>query len=138
MTVMTKTMTTESSMHFSHNKPNDTPWRADGLRDLLAYICADEARFRILDLTGAFNAANAALPHMRRRGAGFIVNISSLAGANPFAGGGAYCASKAAVGAMTRSPKAASVSSGLPTGCHCLAPAGLRTSSYSWSSSMSK
>ena len=33
MTVMTKTMTTESSMHFSHNKPNDTPWRADGLRE---------------------------------------------------------------------------------------------------------
>ena len=32
----------------------------------------------------------------------------------------------------------ARVSGGLPTGCHCLAPAGLRTSSYSWSSSMSK
>ena len=37
MTVMTKTMTTESSMHFSHNKPNDTPWRADGLRDFFLY-----------------------------------------------------------------------------------------------------
>jgi quercetin dioxygenase-like cupin family protein len=37
MTVMTKTKATESSMHFSHNKPNDTPWRADGLRDFFLY-----------------------------------------------------------------------------------------------------
>src|SRR5437667_1833473 len=29
---------------------------AGGLRDLLAYICADEARYRILDLTPAFTA----------------------------------------------------------------------------------
>ena len=29
---------------------------AEGLRDLLAYICADENRFRMLDLTGAFTA----------------------------------------------------------------------------------
>jgi putative membrane-bound dehydrogenase-like protein len=29
---------------------------ADGLRDLLGYICADENRFRILDLTPAFTA----------------------------------------------------------------------------------
>jgi short-subunit dehydrogenase len=32
---------------------------------------------------------------MRRRGGGFIVNISSLAGKNAFTGGAAYCASKA-------------------------------------------
>jgi putative heme-binding domain-containing protein len=31
---------------------------ADGLRDLLAYLCADENRFRILDLTRAFTANN--------------------------------------------------------------------------------
>ena len=31
---------------------------AEGLRDLLAYLCADENRFRILDLTGAFTANN--------------------------------------------------------------------------------
>jgi mannose-6-phosphate isomerase-like protein (cupin superfamily) len=37
MTVMTKTKTTESSMHFSHNKPDDTPWRSDGLRDFFLY-----------------------------------------------------------------------------------------------------
>ena len=32
---------------------------AGGLRDLLAYICADEARYRILDLTPAFTANTA-------------------------------------------------------------------------------
>jgi len=31
---------------------------AEGLRDLLTYLCADEARFRILDLTGVFNVSN--------------------------------------------------------------------------------
>src|SRR5262249_4759571 len=53
------------------------------------------------NLTGAFNASHAALPHFRRRGAGFIVNISSLAGKNPFAGGAAYCASKAGLNAFS-------------------------------------
>lgn len=31
---------------------------ADGLRDLLQYLCADENRFRILDMTGVFTANN--------------------------------------------------------------------------------
>jgi NAD(P)-dependent dehydrogenase (short-subunit alcohol dehydrogenase family) len=47
------------------------------------------------NLSGVFYCTRAALPEMRRRGAGFIVNISSLAGKNAFAGGAAYCASKA-------------------------------------------
>src|SRR5207249_6361675 len=46
------------------------------------------------NLTGVFHACHAALPHLRRRGGGFIINISSLAGKNPFAEGAAYCASK--------------------------------------------
>ena len=52
------------------------------------------------NLTGVFNACRAALPHMRARG-GFIINISSLAGANPFAGAAAYCASKAGLNAFS-------------------------------------
>ena len=31
---------------------------AEGLRDLLGFLCADESRFRIVDLTGAFTASN--------------------------------------------------------------------------------
>jgi 3-oxoacyl-[acyl-carrier protein] reductase len=52
---------------------------------------------RVLDtnLTGVFNCCHAAIPHLRKRGGGWIINISSLAGSNPFAGGAGYCASKA-------------------------------------------
>jgi 3-oxoacyl-[acyl-carrier protein] reductase len=58
----------------------------------------DEWR-RVMDtnVTGVFNCCKAAIPHLRRRGGGYIINISSLAGSNPFAGGASYCASKAAV-----------------------------------------
>jgi len=53
------------------------------------------------NLTGVYNACHAAIPHMRRRGGGFIVNISSLAGKNPFAQAAAYCASKAGLNAFS-------------------------------------
>jgi 3-oxoacyl-[acyl-carrier protein] reductase len=52
------------------------------------------------NLTGVFFACRAAIPHMRRRGGGFIVNISSLAGSNPFPRAAAYCASKAGLNAF--------------------------------------
>src|SRR4029077_1581351 len=51
--------------------------------------------------TGVFNACHAAIPHLRRRGGGSIVNISSLASMNPFVRGAAYCASKAGLNAFT-------------------------------------
>jgi 3-oxoacyl-[acyl-carrier protein] reductase len=53
------------------------------------------------NLTGVFNACHAALPHLRRRDGGFIINISSLASKNPFTGGAAYSASKAGLNAFT-------------------------------------
>jgi NAD(P)-dependent dehydrogenase (short-subunit alcohol dehydrogenase family) len=46
------------------------------------------------NLSGVFYCCHAALPLMRRGGGGSILNISSLAGKNPFAGGAAYNASK--------------------------------------------
>jgi 3-oxoacyl-[acyl-carrier protein] reductase len=45
------------------------------------------------NLDGAFFCCRAALPHLKEQG-GWIVNIGSLAGKNPFAGGAAYNASK--------------------------------------------
>ncbi len=42
------------------------------------------------------------LPLMRARGGGSIVNISSISGLRPFAGSGAYCASKAALVMLSR------------------------------------
>jgi len=46
------------------------------------------------NLTGAFHCCQEALARFRREGGGYIINISSLAGKNPFAGGAAYNASK--------------------------------------------
>jgi 3-oxoacyl-[acyl-carrier protein] reductase len=53
------------------------------------------------NLTGVFNCCRAAIPHLRARGGGWIVNISSLAAKNPFIGGAAYCASKAGLNAFS-------------------------------------
>ncbi len=52
---------------------------------------------RILDvnLTGAFNATHAVLPHLRNAGSGTIVQIASGAALRPLAARSAYCASKA-------------------------------------------
>ena len=53
------------------------------------------------NLSGVFHVCHAAIPHLRRRGGGFIINISSLAGKNAFTTGGAYCASKAGLNAFS-------------------------------------
>ena len=46
------------------------------------------------NLSGPFYCCHEAIPQMRKRGGGYIFNISSLAGKNPFANGTAYNASK--------------------------------------------
>lgn len=46
------------------------------------------------NLSGVFYCCHEAIPHMRKRGGGYIFNISSLAGVNAFPGGTAYNASK--------------------------------------------
>ena len=46
------------------------------------------------NLSGCFYFLRAVAPVMKAQGAGWIFNIASLAGKNPFAGGGAYNASK--------------------------------------------
>jgi NAD(P)-dependent dehydrogenase (short-subunit alcohol dehydrogenase family) len=58
---------------------------------------------QVLDtnVTGVFHACRAVLPHLRARGGGWIINISSLASTGPFAKGAAYCASKAALNAFS-------------------------------------
>ena len=47
-----------------------------------------------LNLNGVFYCSRLALPLFAKRGAGYIIQISSLAGKNAFAGGSAYNASK--------------------------------------------
>jgi NAD(P)-dependent dehydrogenase (short-subunit alcohol dehydrogenase family) len=55
------------------------------------------------NLTGVFYCCHAALPHLRARGGGWIINISSLASRNAFVNGAAYCASKSALNAFSES-----------------------------------
>jgi len=54
-----------------------------------------------LNLNGAFYCAHAALERFKRRGGGFIVNISSLAAKNAFSGGAGYNASKFGLNGFT-------------------------------------
>jgi 3-oxoacyl-[acyl-carrier protein] reductase len=54
-----------------------------------------------LNLNGAFYCSREALARFAKRGGGFIVNISSLAGKNAFSGGAAYNASKAGLNLFT-------------------------------------
>ena len=58
---------------------------------------------RVIDtnLSGVFYCCHAALPLMKQRGGGWIINISSLASKNPFVNGAAYCASKSALNAFS-------------------------------------
>jgi len=53
------------------------------------------------NLTGVFLCSRAAIPRMRRRGGGYIINISSLAGKNPFPTASAYNASKFGLNGMS-------------------------------------
>jgi NAD(P)-dependent dehydrogenase (short-subunit alcohol dehydrogenase family) len=54
-----------------------------------------------INVSGVFHGCRAAVPHLRTRGGGWIINISSLSSTNPFPDGAAYCASKAAVNAFS-------------------------------------
>jgi 3-oxoacyl-[acyl-carrier protein] reductase len=63
----------------------------------------DWNRLMATNLTGVFLCTKAAIPALRQRGGGWIINISSLAGRNSFAGGAAYCASKAGLNAFAES-----------------------------------
>ena len=57
--------------------------------------------FRV-NVDAALLGARAVLPAMREQGSGVIVNIGSISGTAPYAEGGAYGASKAALIALTR------------------------------------
>ena len=75
----------------------------------VAEMSPDELRLMFeTNVTGVFNSSRAAVPHLRARGGGWVINVSSLSGTNPFAGGAAYCATKAARQRVQRSLHAGS------------------------------
>src|SRR5258705_4405851 len=46
------------------------------------------------NLSGVFYCCHEAIPLMKKRGGGYVINIGSLAGKSAFPGAAAYCASK--------------------------------------------
>jgi acetoacetyl-CoA reductase len=72
-------------------------------RDAMFHRMTAEQWREVIDtnLTGVFYACHAAIPPLRKRGGGFIINISSLAGKNAFVGAAAYCASKSGLNAFS-------------------------------------
>jgi 3-oxoacyl-[acyl-carrier protein] reductase len=63
---------------------------------------ADMNRMVDVNLKGTWNVVNAVVPHMKKRGAGNIINLASVAGELAIPGYPLYCATKAAVIMMTR------------------------------------
>jgi 2-dehydro-3-deoxy-L-rhamnonate dehydrogenase (NAD+) len=82
-------------------------------------------RVHAINLNGVFYANRAAIPKMRERGYGRIVNVASIAGkeGNPMAG--AYSSSKAAVIGVTKSIGKDVADTGILV--NCIAPAVIMT-----------
>ena len=73
-----------------------------GIFKPVAEMAVDEWRLMFdTNITGIFNTSRAALPYLRARGGGWVINVSSLSATDPFPGGAAYCATKAAVNAFS-------------------------------------
>ena len=66
-----------------------------GSRSFVEQMSVEEWRATIeTNLGGVFFCCHEAVPLMKARGGGYIINVGSLAGKNAFEGGAAYCASK--------------------------------------------
>lgn len=79
--------------------------------------------FRV-NVDGAMLCSQAAIPVMRRQGHGAIVNIGSISGVTPYAGGGAYAASKAALAMLTRTLALEVGADGITV--NCIAPGSIQ------------
>jgi 3-oxoacyl-[acyl-carrier protein] reductase len=80
--------------------------------------------FRV-NVEGTMLCSQLALPHMKRQKSGAIVNIGSISGLVPYACGGAYAASKAAVIMLTKVLALEAGPYGITVNCIC--PGSIRT-----------
>jgi NAD(P)-dependent dehydrogenase (short-subunit alcohol dehydrogenase family) len=78
-----------------------------------------------VNVNGPFFAIRAALPHMRERKFGVIINTASVAGLRGAAAGVAYVASKHAVVGITRSVAWSHANEGIR--CNAICPGGVET-----------
>ena len=77
------------------------------------------------NVSGVFHCCRGAIPLLRSRGGGWIINISSLSGTNPFPEAAAYCASKAALNAFSEALMQEVRHDGIRVAC--IAPGSVRT-----------
>jgi NAD(P)-dependent dehydrogenase (short-subunit alcohol dehydrogenase family) len=70
--------------------------------ELVEETLEDFQRVLTVNVAGPWALARAVAPHMVERGSGRIVNVTSVLAFAPLSGGGAYCASKSALEALTR------------------------------------
>jgi NAD(P)-dependent dehydrogenase (short-subunit alcohol dehydrogenase family) len=78
-----------------------------------------------VNVNGTMLCSQMALPHMKRQKSGAIVNIGSISGLVPYAGGGAYAASKAAIMMLTKVLALEAGPYGVTVNCIC--PGSIRT-----------
>ncbi|MCJ2541617.1 SDR family oxidoreductase [Thermostichus vulcanus] len=76
-----------------------------GLDKLHTGVVQDWEEMIDTNLKGLLYVTRAVLPGMVERGRGHVVNIGSIAGRQPYPGGNVYCASKAAVRAISEGLK---------------------------------
>lgn len=89
------------------------------------YPVSDWTRVLEVNLTGAFLACRAVLPHMVARGSGSIINVSSGAALPPRVRWGAYAISKGALETLTRN--LAEELKGTGVRVNCVDPGAMRT-----------
>ena len=66
-----------------------------GSHSYVEHMPVEEWRSTIeTNLSGVFYCCQEAIPQMKKRGGGYVINIGSLAGKSAFPGAAAYCASK--------------------------------------------
>ena len=70
-----------------------------------------------VNVLGTIHGMHAALPAMLERGAGHIINVASTAGKAPVPGGTTYCATKAAVVALTETARVEYAGQGISFTC---------------------
>jgi len=75
---------------------------AHGLAPIQGGDPADWDQMMDANVRGLLNVTHALLPGMTARQSGFILNVGSVAGQEAYANGNVYCASKAAVGMLTK------------------------------------
>jgi NAD(P)-dependent dehydrogenase (short-subunit alcohol dehydrogenase family) len=87
----------------------------------------DWQRVLAVNLLGVVHGIQAFVPHLVTAGAGHVVNIASLAGLTAVPFGGAYCASKYAVVAISETLRAELEALGVPIGVTVACPGLVRT-----------